>query len=203
MHKEVLSKKQEDVLPIIKTFTDDFILVGGTAIALLIGHRESIDFDLFTNKKFDNLELSRKIKEKGEIEHVIVDRFEEFTALINGVKITFLHYPYKINYEELFDESIKVPSILTLGAMKAYALGRRAKWKDYVDIYFISKRFNGVKEIVEEAKKMFGSEFNEKIFRSQLAYFEDIDFSEEVFYTEKFKVEDNIVKDYLREISLS
>ena len=47
MHKEIFTKEQTDLLPLIKEFSKDFILVGGTAIALHIGHRQSIDFDLF------------------------------------------------------------------------------------------------------------------------------------------------------------
>ena len=50
MHKEILSKEQFDLLPFIKLFSKDFYLVGGTAVALHIGHRRSIDFDLFTDK---------------------------------------------------------------------------------------------------------------------------------------------------------
>ncbi|CEG11193.1 conserved hypothetical protein [groundwater metagenome] len=51
MHREVLTKDQKDLLPLIKLFSKDYYLVGGTAIALIIGHRRSIDFDLFTDNK--------------------------------------------------------------------------------------------------------------------------------------------------------
>lgn len=49
MHKEVLKKEQENLLILLEKFKENFILVGGTAIALQIGHRESIDFDLVIN----------------------------------------------------------------------------------------------------------------------------------------------------------
>jgi hypothetical protein len=54
MHKEILTKEQLELLALIKSFAKDFYLVGGTAIALYIGHRHSIDFDLFIHKNFDN-----------------------------------------------------------------------------------------------------------------------------------------------------
>jgi len=53
LHKEILTKKQIEIMPLIKSFSQDFGLVGGTAIALHIGHRRSIDFDLFTKKEFE------------------------------------------------------------------------------------------------------------------------------------------------------
>ena len=52
MHKEILTKEQVELLPLLKEFKGKFYLVGGTAIALHIGHRRSIDFDLFSEKKF-------------------------------------------------------------------------------------------------------------------------------------------------------
>ncbi len=202
MHKEILSEKQKDILPLIGSFSDNFGLVGGTAIALLIGHRESIDFDLFTEKELNNLEITKKIRKQKNIEHVIVDSKEEFTVIVEGVKITFLNYPYTINYSKKLEDIISLPDILTLGAMKAYALGRRAKWKDYVDLYFITKEYGGVKEVIEKAKEIFKNDFNEKIFRAQLSYFEDIDFSEEVIYRENFKIDDEVVKNWLKKISV-
>lgn len=203
MHKEILSREQTEILPLLKDFSESFVLVGGTAIALWLGHRESIDFDLFTNVKFDNLEISKKIKKRTEIEHIIVDNFEEFTIIVNGVKITFLYYPYKIDYFQKFDEYMGIPDIITLGAMKAYALGRRAKWKDYVDLYFLTKKYNGIKEITERSKEIFKKDFNEKMFRAQLSYFEDIDFSEKVIYRDGFRVEEEVIKDWLKEISVA
>jgi len=71
--------------------------------------------------------------------------------------------------------------------MKAYALGRRAKWKDYVDLYFIMKYYRGIKKVIKKAKNIFGNEFNEKMFRVELAYFKDIDFSEKIIYLKGFE----------------
>ena len=49
MHTEILSKEQKEILPYLAQFKKSYYLVGGTAIALHIGHRESIDFNLFKN----------------------------------------------------------------------------------------------------------------------------------------------------------
>ncbi|ETR67936.1 MAG: hypothetical protein OMM_11053 [Candidatus Magnetoglobus multicellularis str. Araruama] len=57
MYKTILTKNQLDLLPLIQKLSKDYYLVGGTAIALHIGHRRSIDFDLFTRKKINRTSL--------------------------------------------------------------------------------------------------------------------------------------------------
>jgi len=75
-----------------------------------------------------------------------------------------------------------MPTLLTLAAMKAFALGRRAKWKDYVDLYFILRDSYTIPEICGEAHDIFKEQFSEKLFREQLAFHKDIDYSEVVDY---------------------
>lgn len=205
LHKEILTKEQVGLLHLVRLFNKDFGLVGGTAIALHIGHRESIDFDLFSLDDFENDKIRKKIVKAKRIARIIRDETGQFTLEINTVKFTFFHYPFKIKFSKKLDDVIKIPDILTLGAMKAYALGRRPKWKDYVDLYFIIKDHHSVKEISEKANKIFGKEFNEKLFRSQLCYFEDINinYQEKVIYKPGFEVSDEIIKKNLIEFSLS
>ena len=187
MHKEILTKEQIELLPIVGDFSKDFGLVGGTAIALHIGHRESIDFDMFSLKSFGNMRIRNKISKKIKIDNVIVNKLGEFTILIKGVKITFFHYPFDIKFKENFGYSIKMSDLLTLAAMKAYALGMRAKWKDYVDLYFIMKDFYSIQEIVKKTKEIFAGEFNERMFRNQLSYFEGINYQEPIIIRKDLK----------------
>lgn len=202
MHREILTEIQSNLLPTVKLFSKKFGLVGGTAIALHLGHRESLDFDLFSFNGFNNYSIRAKITEKVAIDAVLVNKKGEYTFLIGGVKFTFFQFPYKINFSESLDDIIKLPDILTLAAMKAFALGRRAKWKDYVDLYFILKGSRTVSEITIKGVEIFGNEFNEKIFRTQLAYFEDIDYSEEIIYKKGFSIADEIIRKALIEFSL-
>jgi hypothetical protein len=204
MHAEILTDKQTEILPLIHNFSRSFGLVGGTAIALHIGHRKSIDFDLFTHKKFRNIDLLKKLsKSKYKIQEVLVNKDEELTFFTNGVKITFFQFPYPIIFTKRFDDIIRVADLLTLSAMKAFAMGQRNKWKDYVDLYFILKDHYSLSEISQKATALFGKSFNEKIFRTQLAYFEDIDFSEEVFYLKGFETKKEAIEKALIEFSLS
>ncbi len=203
MHKEVLTEEQSECLPLVKSFSKNFGLVGGTAIALHIGHRHSIDFDLFTAQDFDNQRIRRQISKFGKIEKTFINKRGEYTILVKEVKITFFQYDFKIDYTKNFNGVIKLPDLLTLAAMKSYALGMRAKWKDYVDIYFIIKNYFPVSRIIKRARKIFKNEFNEKLFRSQLSYFKDIDYSEEVICLKGFEISDEIVKKELINFSLS
>jgi len=202
LHKEILTKEQKELLPLVRKFYKDFGLVGGTAIALHIGHRESVDFDLFSFKEFKNVNIRKRILRNEKIDRVIRDEADQFTFIINGVLFTFFCYPFEINYEVDFDKTFKIPSLLTLASMKIFALGRRAKWKDYVDLYFIIRDFHPLSEIIQQAEKIFGDEFNEKICREQLSYFNDINYSGEINYKKGFEVKDEAVKKGLVNFSL-
>jgi hypothetical protein len=201
-HKEILTDSQIKLLPVLKLFSDRFALVGGTAIALQIGHRRSIDFDMFIGKRFNNLAVEKKFRASAEIDKIIVSRLDELTFLAQGVKFTFFNYPYAIGYPLIFDSSIKMPDLLTLAAMKAFALGMRAKWKDYVDLYFIMRDFHGISEIIKKGEEIFAGEFNAKIFRVQLGYFADVRYDEKIEFIPGFEVPDEEIKQALTEHSL-
>jgi hypothetical protein len=202
MHKEIFTKEQNDLLPMVAAFSEDFGLVGGTAIALHLGHRRSVDFDLFSEEKFGNQSLLNKASVFGAPERIIVNKLDELTLVVKGVKVTFFRYPYEIKYSESFGYKIKMPDLLTLASMKAFALGQRAKWKDYVDLYFIIKGYFSVGRISEKSREIFGNAFNEKLFRSQLAYFDGMNYEEKVEFLPGFEVSDKIIKDKLTESSI-
>src|SRR3989344_4579857 len=148
MHEEILTSEQVQLLPLFRSFSKNFGLVGGTAIAFYLGHRRSIDFDMFSLSPFVNIEVKRKINKLGyKIDSELVNRLDEFTFLINSVKTTFFNYPYPIKFNEKFKDVFKLPDLITLSAMKAHALAQRAKWKDYVDLYFILKDHYSLNEI--------------------------------------------------------
>ncbi len=201
MHEEVLSPKQRELLPLIATYKNDFGLIGGTAIALQLGHRRSIDFDLATAKELNTGNIKTLIGKGFVVNGVLVDETNEYSIVVNDVKLTFLYYPFELKFSESLRDIIKMPDVITLASLKAYALGRRAKWKDYVDLYFVIGQ-RSLREVIEKAKAVFGNEFNEKLFREQLAYFEDIDYSEEIDFMDGFEVENDVIKKELTEISL-
>ncbi len=192
-----------ELLPLVAKFSRNFRLVGGTAIALQIGHRESIDFDLFTTKSFTNLNIRKRISEVRSIDKIVRDEEGQYTVIVNKVYFTFFEYPFEIDYTKKWDNIIRMPDLLTLGAMKLHALGRRAKWKDYVDLYFILKDFHSINEVTKKATELFGDEFNEKIIREQLSYFDDIDYRQKVNYKKGFETDEETIKKALTEFSLA
>ena len=202
MHPDILSKEQNELLPMIRQFKREFYLVGGTAIALQVGHRRSIDFDFF---KLSNLNAVKTLKKlnAAKISHVVTRRVsEQINLVMNEVKITFFQYPYAIEAKVDFENTFRMPDLLTLSAMKAYALGRRAKWKDYVDLYFLLRDYYTLDQIVQKADSLFGQMFSGKLFRAQLAFHKDIDYSETVEYMPGFEVDEQAVKDFLIDKSL-
>ena len=202
MHKEILTPEQVQLLPLVKEFKKDFYLVGGTAIAFQLGHRRSIDFDLFTEEIFKNNKIKAKIKRNGyKIDRIVRDEEGQLTLIINKVYFTFYNYLYKVEHPSEFGNIIMMPDLLTLGAMKGFALGQRAKWKDYIDLYFIFQKYS-YQKVATKANKLFNDEFNEKLLKEQLSYFDDINYRETVEFLPGFEVSESKVKKYLTEVSL-
>ncbi|PIR46935.1 MAG: hypothetical protein COV07_01580 [Candidatus Vogelbacteria bacterium CG10_big_fil_rev_8_21_14_0_10_45_14] len=202
MHKEILSKEQLVLLPIIGKFSDKFGLVGGTAIALHLGHRESIDFDLFSSEPFENSKVKQKLRRLTTIDRITFEDIGQLNIELQGVKLTFFEFSYPVEYSENVLDYIKIPDLLTLAAMKAFALGGRAKWKDYVDLYFILKDHYSVAQIIAKAQELFSGEFNDKLFQVQLGYFDKMNYSEPIVFKNNYSVFEKEVKEFLLEKSL-
>ena len=182
MHTEIFNINQVALLPLVKQFKKEFYLVGGTAIALHIGHRRSIDFDLFKLGPLKPKSIIQTISD-FDFPYIVTRRVtEQLNVNIHNVKFTFFQYPFKVRANENLEDILRLPTLIDLAAMKAYALGRRSKWKDYVDIYFILKDHFTVKQISDRTTELFGQLFSEKLFRAQLSYFGDIDYTEAIEY---------------------
>lgn len=200
-HKEILSNKQIELLPLVSEFKREYYLVGGTAIALYLGHRRSIDYDLFKFASLNRKKNLEKVQSSGFPYLITWNVTDQMNLVINEVKVTFFQYPFQIKADNVFDNIIRLPELLDLAAMKAYALGRRSKWKDYVDLYFLLKEKFSFDKISQRAIEIYGDLFSDKLFRTQLSYFEDVDYSEEVDYIIANPPSDNEIKQYLIEIS--
>ena len=182
MHNEILTETQVNLLPLVRRFKREFYLVGGTAIALYIGHRRSIDFDLFKLTSIHPKSIIAKVSSVGFPYAVTRRVSEQLNMTINDVKFTFFEYPFQIEGTNYFEDFLRMPTLIDLAAMKAYALGRRSKWKDYVDFYFLLNNNFTIEQISERAVEIFDQLFSPKLFRSQLTYFQDINYLEPVDY---------------------
>ena len=199
--RQYLTGEQQRLLTLVKLFRQDFYLAGGTAIALQIGHRRSIDFDLFSGKPLRTTKIINTIsRDKHRIDATLEESREELTMIIDGIKMTFMEYPFDIRLSVNLDDIMMMPDLITLAATKAYSLGRRSKWKDYVDLYFILRDYFTLQDVSAEAKKIFGGGFNERLFREQLCYFADIDYSEGIEFV-RGAVDNKVVQEFLLAVS--
>ena len=178
MHQEAITSRAGELLSALAKFSGikDFYLVGGTALALQIGHRISVDLDWFAQKPLPKNLLS-SLKKLFPGRKILVDvlKTEELTVRIDGVQITFLHYPFPWADKPVKGSGFKLASIKQIAVMKAQTINRRAAFKDYVDLYFIV-RDHGVtlQEIIRAGSNAFKEEFNSRLFLEQLVYMEDI-----------------------------
>jgi len=200
MHQEAITSKAKEIFNKLKNFPE-FYLAGGTALALQIGHRISIDFDLF-GESFIPDELLSKVRRifKGFKVRVIVNHSEQLTVTINGINISFIRYPFPVILKLIQYQGVKILPVLEIAAMKAYALGRRATFKDYVDLYFILKEKRiRLKEIINLCEKKYKDEFDPRLFLEQLLYLEDIE-KIEIQFLKKKVTKEEIQKFFEKEI---
>lgn len=186
MHQEVITSKAKQIFDRLSHFPN-FYLAGGTGLALQLGHRISVDFDLFWRKNIPNDLLSkvRRVFKNFKIK-VVVNHPEQLTTIMGGINTSFVKYPFPVISKFIEHQEIKIVPPLEIAAMKAYALGRRATLKDYVDLYFILKeKTNSLEEIIALSEKKYGSEFDPRLFLEQLIYLKDVEEIEIEFLKER------------------
>ena len=168
VHTDVLTSEQRDILKILGfTRKLDFYLAGGTGLALYLAHRTSIDFDFYSFRKFKD--LSRYFKE-GEI---IMDSEDTFEIKVKNTNLSFFYYPYKLIRRLNSFKEIYVASIEDISAMKIIAIVQRGNFRDFIDIYFLIKKF-GLKSIINWTKQKY-SGYSTFLILKGLTYFEDAD----------------------------
>ena len=105
----------------------------------------------------------------------MINNPDELTAFIGQVKITFLSYPFPIVEPFVLADRLPMLPVKEIGATKAYTIGRRGTYKDYVDLYFIiAEKHASLQEIITLAEQKFGREFNSRLFTEQLLFMDDV-----------------------------
>lgn len=138
-----------------------FVLVGGTALSLQIGTRQSEDLDFMRWKQNskDKLEvgwpaIKRELETIGTIESENIMGFDHVEFVVNGVKLSFYAAPRKalsamnpIQYQN----NLRIADVKTIGALKMDVMLRRAKFRDYYDLYSILKSGVDIQELIPMA----------------------------------------------------
>ncbi|MBP3253030.1 MAG: nucleotidyl transferase AbiEii/AbiGii toxin family protein [Bacteroidales bacterium] len=159
----------------------DFVLVGGTSLALQIGHRKSVDIDLFTENSFDTQTLKRHLQKK----YGFIAEFEAQDTIkgtINNVQIDCLTHYYPWIREFKTEDNIRFASIEDIIAMKLNAISSNGtRIKDFVDIAYLSDRFS---------LNMMLSFYEEKYHSSTLMPLKGLTFFDEINFEEPLLVLD-------------
>jgi hypothetical protein len=203
MYPQTLYPKTKQVLDKLKKLSilKDFYLAGGTALALQIGHRRSVDLDFFT-KKFPKRDLL--LQELRPLNPSVSQEAPgTMDLLINNVKVSFLEYKYPllqplVNYRE-----INLANTIDIACMKLSAVSSRGSKKDFVDLYVILQKYELNKLINDFEEKYKGADYQKVHILKSLIFFDDADEEPELDYIKNIKWEavktsiENKVKNYL------
>lgn len=142
MFEQVLPKKSKESLALLgkSNLLKNGYLAGGTALALQIGHRISVDFDFFTQSRFDVKDLSRKLK-KANIDFSL-ERLAENTILgsVGKTKFSLFFYDYPLIDKTTPYSNVSIVSLKDIAAMKLLAISDRGTKRDFIDLYFLTKK---------------------------------------------------------------
>lgn len=198
LYLETVYPSTLDLLKKIMTIPElsDFSLAGGTALALQIGHRVSVDLDFFGKADIgfsEILELLYSISSP-----VLMSQSKSILVInIDGIKVDFVKYQYALLNPVNIHDNIRLISIPDIAAMKLAAIAGRGKKRDFYDIFFLLHQYK-LKELIQFYNQKYpdGSEF---IVIKSLTYFEDAEEDEgpELIKTTKW---DDVKKTISKEV---
>lgn len=153
-----------------------FSLAGGTALALQLGHRISVDLDFFGNRPFSTYEILDLLNEQKPLS--IVSQNKNILILnIQNVKVDFVNYRYPLIAEPMLTDSVRLLTLPDIAAMKLAAIAGRGRKRDFCDIYFLLKRFS-LKQMMEFYLQKYDDGSEMMVARS-LTFFDDADTDED------------------------
>ena len=172
---------QPELLELLKkimssSIFNGFNLVGGTSLALQIGHRFSVDIDMFGKQEIDEFEFVDELSNFGKV--IVIKKSKNVLILsVNGIKVDFVNYKYPLLEEITIVENIRLASDKDIAAMKLNAIAGRGSRKDFIDLHYLLQKYS-LKEMIAfyNTKYADGSEF---MVLKSLTYFEDAE-SEEI-----------------------
>jgi hypothetical protein len=184
MHKECFPEKGWKVLHGLKDMLAKrgAILAGGTALALHIGHRISIDLDFFTNKEFKVEQVISEIRKTGLSFSIISEGDGYITANIEDTKFSLFKYEYPFLDKPAVYKGIQVAGVLDIASMKVIAISQRGTKRDFVDLYFILQDMPFHKLAVHMAKRFGKERINPVHIGKSLVYFSDAESNPEPEY---------------------
>lgn len=205
-----LNPERQQVFNLLKKFSPQFVLAGGTALMLQLGHRLSFDFDCFCEQDLPPNLLAKIKRAFGANISLQIKTGEMLSVkVLQNIEVSFVWHPYKPIRPPLKTGSINLFHLDDLVANKAYTIGRRNTWRDYVDLFWVlHQKIYSLGKIISLAEEKFKGEFNAKLFLGQLTYFEDIEIIPIKFVKAQFSPSqiqsflEKEVEGYLKKLSL-
>jgi hypothetical protein len=147
-------------------------LAGGTSLALQLGHRKSIDLDLFGTIEADEISIAQALNSLGNIKLIKKTRNIQI-YIVNGIKVDIVNYHYPWIQPAYKEDQLRLAGKKDIAAMKFAAITGRGSRKDFIDIYFLLNEFN-LQEMLSFYNKKYldGSSF---LVLKSLTYFDDAD----------------------------
>lgn len=181
MHTEALSPETKEVFDLLKDSVGDFYLAGGTALALQLGHRISVDLDFFSRERFIAQEILNRLSAKGPLE---VDSQSEDTinGSILGVKVSFFVLPFELLFPAIDFLGVKIADERDIAAMKISAISSRGSKKDFIDLYFLLQKYTFEDILGFFHKKYASYNYNTMHILKSLVYFADADVESEPIF---------------------
>lgn len=153
-----------------KDYLNQFVLVGGTALALQFGHRKSIDLDMFTISDFHTDKLIPILLQDYDLQ-LIMQMPQTLIGNINGIKVDFIRFKYPFIRPIIEIDGIRMLSIEDIAPMKLDAITGRGSKKDFFDLYYLLQQFS-LDDIFTLYKEKYPHQTTFHVVRS-LVYFED------------------------------
>jgi hypothetical protein len=177
---EILPAPQRRLWPELRQIPKDFVLYGGTAIALRLAHRASVDFDFFTSRSFEPAKLLANLPLLSGAK-VLQNVSQTLTVIVErggGIKLSFfggLPLGRAGEPEESEDEVMAIASLLDLAGTKAAVITQRAEAKDYIDILALMQTGISLAQAMAAARAIYGAQYNPLITLKSLTYYGDGD----------------------------
>jgi hypothetical protein len=144
LHRKTLAPDALELLKELmqKPYLRDFCLVGGTSLSLQIGHRISLDLDLFGSLPFETSELKSLLEDDFNSFQVELERKNTLLATINDTKVDFIRFKYGFAYPLIVEQGIRFADIKDIAPVKLDAVSGRGRKKDFFDLYYLLQYFS-------------------------------------------------------------
>lgn len=181
LYLEILPTEQRTLWYELGDTPNHFTLYGGTALALQLGHRESIDFDFFSKEKFHAKDIYNSIPYLKN-SSIIQETEDTLTCLVERdnkeIHVSFfgdLDFVNKIEEPLIVSNGITIASKKDIAGTKMATILDRVSVKDYLDIHALLKDGMKLQDMLKCSSHIYGKMFNPSLSVKTLTYFKDLD----------------------------